>query len=229
MPVLVLHRRRRHGHRRGHRRRHHRCQLRQVSWRGGRHRLQLLLPLASLNIGKWDEGDLMLLLEKLRLRVLRRRHMGKDFIGPAFHLRSCRCRRCRHRRPATRQFIPGSRTPIGLLFEDGHICVFPFSWWSRLVSAKAWRSCLIPQHHQIAINLQVTCGRVKEPCACDAGYRGSGSSILWVSIGSALTMTMTPWLGVRLSACPVRRSDHLIMNAFAVPMVVFDVGSGRLF
>ena len=56
---------------------------------------------------------------KLRLRVLRRRHMGKDFIGPAFHLRSCRCRR-----PATRQFIPGSRTPgqalIGLLSEDGH-------------------------------------------------------------------------------------------------------------
>ena len=103
---------------RGHRRRHHRCQLRQVSWRWGRHRLQLL-PLTSLNIGKWNEGDLMLLLEKLRLRVLRRRHMGKDFIGPAFHLRSCRCRR-----PATRQFIPGSRTPgqalIGLLSEDGH-------------------------------------------------------------------------------------------------------------
>ena len=143
--------------------------------------------------------------------------MGKDFIGPAFHLRSCRCRRCRHRRPATRQFIPGSRTLIGLLFEDGHICVFPFSWWSRLVSAKAWRSCLIPQHHQIAINLQVTCGRVKEPCACDAGYPVVAAGLQFC--GSAGLTALTPCsflpclVGLVCVCLPVR-FDGLIMNIY---------------
>ena len=69
-------------------------------------------------------------------------------------------------------------------------------------------SNLRPSEGAVCVRRRISCG-------------GSGSSVLWQCRPDCLDALFVPampcWLGVRLSACPVRRSDHEYLFAMPCP------------